>query len=705
MSEDIDMVDQVYSPIGRKEQPFLGRFDGNNHIIWNLTCSQGLFNAVGYGCSIESVVLRGIHLDSPNTEVGGIVGYCWKGNLRNCFVEGIIKGSSEVGGIVGNCVNSTIDSCFSNVDLKGGYNAGALIGRSINSSITECYSRGIVRVTSNAGGLVGSIEGGTITNCYSIANVNHDLTTPSAYPFGGLVGSNSTAVIKYCFAAGKVGSSLSCGGLVGSGSPEYVVHSYWDIEYSGLTESKGGQGEPTAELFRSLMFTSEEWDMTNTWDIIEGISYPYLRRFPIPTPVENIYFEPANGTQYLNPKDEILLHWKAGSGTISHKIYFGPEIPPPFITEQDDTTYDPGMLEYGKTYYWRIDGSGPGGTTEGAIWSFTMIPWKGDGNDSDPYLIEDAQGLRALSITPGKSNAVFILANDIDMDLTPVPDFVIEKLSGVFNGNNRTISNYKYQSASESTSPVGIFCTLSGRVQDLKLHNITMKGNGSTVGGIVGTISGGNIVNCSIVDAIIEGKESVGGIAGLSNNNIDNCYINNVIIKATGNYVGGICGRNQGGIIKSCLIDNLVINAMDYVGGVSGYNYPGDIQKCTVNGNIYGNNYVGGIAGGQGQISVYIATKFTHITDCSSSGTVSGVGCIGGIAGCSGAGGWITHCHSSANIIGSGEAIGGLVGLVRANSTTRQRITHRMWKIALQVVSYKGIIRLEVWWDIMTDQF
>ena len=46
---------------------------------------------------------------------------------------------------------------------------------------------------------------------------------------------------------------------------------------------------------------------------------------------------------------------------------------------QDDGTYDPaGLLDFGKTYYWRVDevNQTPDGTIfEGAVWSFTAEPY------------------------------------------------------------------------------------------------------------------------------------------------------------------------------------------------------------------------------------------------------------------------------------------------------------------------------------------
>ena len=58
-----------------------------------------------------------------------------------------------------------------------------------------------------------------------------------------------------------------------------IHNSYWDIETSGQTTSGGGEGKTTAEMKQQATFIG--WDFTNIWDIIEGVTYPYLRWQPV----------------------------------------------------------------------------------------------------------------------------------------------------------------------------------------------------------------------------------------------------------------------------------------------------------------------------------------------------------------------------------------------------------------------------------------
>lgn len=67
---------------------------------------------------------------------------------------------------------------------------------------------------------------------------------------------------------------------------------------------------------------------------------------------------------------ERTLKWTSEYKAVSHDVYFGTTNPPPFIGNQETVEFDPGTLESGTTYYWRIDEKNAGGTTTGDVWSF-----------------------------------------------------------------------------------------------------------------------------------------------------------------------------------------------------------------------------------------------------------------------------------------------------------------------------------------------
>jgi len=94
---------------------------------------------------------------------------------------------------------------------------------------------------------------------------------------------------------------------------------------------------------------------------------------------------PINKAVSMDPNVE--LSWTAGIYATSHDVYFGTDFndvndatssSAEFKVNKslEDTIYDPGTLEHGKTYYWRIDEIDEAGSNiwKGNIWSFKTAP-------------------------------------------------------------------------------------------------------------------------------------------------------------------------------------------------------------------------------------------------------------------------------------------------------------------------------------------
>jgi cellulose/xylan binding protein with CBM9 domain len=90
---------------------------------------------------------------------------------------------------------------------------------------------------------------------------------------------------------------------------------------------------------------------------------------------------PEDGAQDVSR--DAVLEWSAGIFASTHDVYFGTSFDDvntstvPTSAGQTETTYDPGLLEYGQTYYWRIDevNGAPDNTVfQGDVWSFATEP-------------------------------------------------------------------------------------------------------------------------------------------------------------------------------------------------------------------------------------------------------------------------------------------------------------------------------------------
>ena len=108
-----------------------------------------------------------------------------------------------------------------------------------------------------------------------------------------------------------------------------------------------------------------EGGATNTKDIWADSHPPYTPSNPSPS-------NHATGVSIYAD-----LSWSGGDpdtgDTVTYDVYFGTSSSPPQVSnDQSATTYDPGTLNYGVTYYWKIVATdNHGKSTTGPIWDFT----------------------------------------------------------------------------------------------------------------------------------------------------------------------------------------------------------------------------------------------------------------------------------------------------------------------------------------------
>ena len=93
---------------------------------------------------------------------------------------------------------------------------------------------------------------------------------------------------------------------------------------------------------------------------------------------------PSNDARLVAP--DVTLSWTAGSGAISHNVYFGTDSDNlPLASEaQTETTYQKESLDYNTTYYWRVDEFDGTDIYTGDLWSCKTTP---DIQITDPNLV------------------------------------------------------------------------------------------------------------------------------------------------------------------------------------------------------------------------------------------------------------------------------------------------------------------------------
>jgi hypothetical protein len=288
----------------------------------------------------------------------------------------------------------------------------------------------------------------------------------------------------------------------------------------------------------------------------------------------------------------------------------------------------------------------------------------GSGTPEDPYQIWDANHMQAIGADANDWDKCFILMADIDLGEFSGDEFNIigefidyfdpnnKPFTGVFDGNDHTISNFIYDS--NGMAYIGLFRYLDGpnaEIKNLGLIDPNVDaGTGYQVGSLAGLFFGGNITNCYVERGSVAGVYYVGGLVGYtSRGTITNCY-STASVDGIDYTVGGLVGENEG-TISNCHSGASVHGSIN-VGGLVGTNLYGTITECYSNASVSGEFAIGGFVG---------VSEESTITECYSKASVSGDYVIGGLVGVN-VESTITNCDSSGDVSGR-KALGGLTGL------------------------------------------
>ena len=166
---------------------------------------------------------------------------------------------------------------------------------------------------------------------------------------------------------------------------------------------------------------------------------------------------------------------------------------------------------------------------------------------------------------------------------------------GTFDGHDKTISNLYINATSDNAGFFGYAGAAS--LKNITFGNAMVKSTGVCTGILVGN-AGSCIENIKTLDnCSVEGKDNVGGIAGVANNNIGNCE-NHAMVNGV-SFVGGIVGEYEysGKSITSCANYGVVTGSVSSVGGMAGHFGSGTLQNSANYGNITGSYLVGNLIG------------------------------------------------------------------------------------------------------------
>ena len=272
----------------------------------------------------------------------------------------------------------------------------------------------------------------------------------------------------------------------------------------------------------------------------------------------------------------------------------------------------------------------------------------GSGTVGDPYQIWTAGQMNTIGAEPNDWDKHFKLMADIDLSAYQgntfclIGYYALENrgygnlgFSGVFDGNDHTISNFMYLAdvnqpgfisihGTEYPALTGIglfrFVWLQGQIKNLGLIDPLVepapscKGRVARFGALVGQMDEGSIINCYVAGGRVAADGCVGGLVGDNYaGTISGCYTTCNVAYAAGRPLwpwrtrevpldagfGGLVGMNEGEIRNSYALG--AVQGDWFVGGLVGRNATslrvGVIANCFAAGPVSGTTYLGGLVG------------------------------------------------------------------------------------------------------------
>ena len=261
--------------------------------------------------------------------------------------------------------------------------------------------------------------------------------------------------------------------------------------------------------------------------------------------------------------------------------------------------------------------------------------------DGKTYTVYTADGL--LAWNKAVQNDLTLnctLTADITLtgEWTPIGTDYKNSYTGTFDGGNHTISGLTVKESDENAGLFGYIGKDGGTVKNVVLENVQITSDYQ--------------------------YGYVGGVAGYSRGNIENCSVSgSVSSRCT---AGGVVGQQFGGSITLCG-SSATVKGTGEVGGVAGKtDNSATLTACYATGNVTFerastiNTFAGGVVGSNGTGSILTACYAT--VNVTGTGTGTGSCYVGGVTG-DNASGTLTACyHATGTVSGPDGATGGVTG-------------------------------------------
>ena len=447
---------------------------------------------------------------------------------------------------------------------------GGICGRQSGGTIQNCANYAEVSGRNYVGGICGYQEGNsTIKFCYN-ASVDIYGTNGATGGICGFQDGNST--IEFCYNSGKVDSYGDKGAISGWFKAGCTIRNCYWLQGSCSTGyfDEGGTAEnveqKTAEEFASgavawlLNGSTSEGDLTWYQNLNNGET---VDAFPV--------LDSSHGTVYHRS-------WHCGNVTKEYTNNLD-------FQSQDEHSFDESAICTNCGVYQPAEAQN--GVYQiknvGNLFWFAALV-NGDTNQEGiTQAVPTANAVLTADIDlGGREWAPIAPSTTFRSNATSVARTTDKSYSGTFDGQGHTISNFEIRTnRAELTS--GLFGAVTGTIQNLGIVNASFD-NGGDYDGRFGALCG-----------LLAKDDDIETAA-----TIQNCYVVDSSIKASGRIAGAVCGANYGGTIEDCYECGNTVTAHNRIGHLVGDNH-NDYDYNPMTGivtNCYSDTKLAGTQGG-----------------------------------------------------------------------------------------------------------
>ncbi|MBQ8467549.1 MAG: FIVAR domain-containing protein [Prevotella sp.] len=263
LTQDLDLSDYTFIPIGVDMRNYAGTFDGQGHRIKNMTIDgtkkeQGFFSTCQGGAVIKNLIIDSSckMVGTGGSNVAALIGCVNHNNYNNdvVLIQNVgnemsfnCSTTNNAGFIArdfSSFLNVKIENCYNTGNIMGGTENGAFTAWTPRVTLTNCWNTGRIEKTGNYNGSKSLARGNQpqFINSYDLNSENTDNAgAPEGYAAEWLASGKMAYLLN-----GNKSTDVAWYQVIGTDAYPYpfgtaVVYANGDLKCDGMTPKEGSE--------------------------------------------------------------------------------------------------------------------------------------------------------------------------------------------------------------------------------------------------------------------------------------------------------------------------------------------------------------------------------------------------------------------------------------------------------------------------------